>query len=67
MYDALDEYNKLGFGNPMANKIRNTINTLIIEMREAIATKRGSKRPAGNIHYIADEISGNKHVKRTLH
>lgn len=67
MYDALDEYNKLGFGNPMANKIRNSINDLIIEMREAIATKRCSKRPVGNIHYIADEIPGNKYLKRTHH
>ena len=67
MYEVLDEYNKLGLGNPMANKMRGTINALVHEMREQMACKKSGKRPCGDVHYIGDEISGNKHCKRSFH
>ena len=66
MYDALDEYNKLGFGIPMADKIRVAINEMVDEMKEQMATKNKKKRPLGNVHYIADEISANKYCRRSF-
>ena len=50
MYEVLDEYNKLGFGDPMTNKMRESINALVTKMRETISSKRGVKRPLGNVH-----------------
>ena len=45
MYEVLDEYNKLGFGDPMTNKMRESINALVTEMRVTISSKKGVKRP----------------------
>ena len=67
MYEVLDEYNKLGFGDPMTNKMRESINALVTEMRETISSKKGVKRPLGNVHYITDEIPGNKNCRRSYH
>ena len=71
MYDALDEFNKLGLGIPKADEIRKKINEMVDYMRNVIrertVSKKENKRPLGDVHYIADEIAKNKYCRRSFH